>query len=262
MIGDGGAVALGEPPPFGAGGAWPPLESPAIVVATATFHTAPRPGRASGEYQGTLARWSGLSTTTKVVTGTLAGTAGLVLWPFAVTGAVAGLGYMGVKKTLRKIRTGKAGELREIVYSQAWGRDDPIVQLPPGAAHEHSYSMTFGISETQSRELGQSLGLKLGKEIKLTGELSSKFGIAATISEQQSVTDTVTLRNSGTHAYRLYARWFVRHEIKVQRIEIPEGIDWQEILKGTSGPYERTILCKVSFMSPASAVLTHCEIEK
>ena len=60
-----------------------------------------------------------------------------------------------------------------------------------------------------------------------TGELSNKFGIATTISEQQSLTNTVTLRNDGAQAYRLYARWFVHHEITVQRLELPEGPAWQ-----------------------------------
>jgi len=169
----------------------------------------------------------------------------------------------------KKKIAGKAGEVRQVVYSQAWGRDDPIVQLPPGATHEQSYSVTFGISETQTRELAQSLGLKLSKAGALTGELSSKFGIATTISEQRSVTDTVTLRNDGARGYRLYARWFVRHEIIVQRLDMPEGRDWpateqewQEALNGAPGAYRRSILCKVSFTSPDNAVLTYCEVEK
>ena len=149
--------------------------------------------------------------TTKAVAGTVGG---VLFWP---TG-VAILGYVAVKK----IRAGKNRETREVVYSQAWQRDDPIVQLPPGATHEQSYSMTCGISETQTRELTRSLGLKLRLAGALTGELSSKFGIATTVSEQRSITDTVMLRNEGTQAYRLYARWFVRHELTVQRLEVPD----------------------------------------
>jgi hypothetical protein len=63
------------------------------------------------------------------------------------------LGYAAVKK----IRAGKTGEMREVVYSLAWQGDDPIVQLPLGATHEQSYSMMCGISETQTRELTRSL---------------------------------------------------------------------------------------------------------
>lgn len=258
MTPDGGAVALGNPPLFGAGGAWPPLESSPVVIASAVFHTAPRSGQVSGEYQTTLVRRSALSPTTKAVAGTLAV---VFFWP----GAVAAFSYFAV----RRMRREKTHEVREVVYSQAWGRDDPIVQLPPGATHEQSYSMTYGISETQTRELAQSLGLKLGKAGALTGELSSKFGIATTISEQRSVTDTVTLRNDGAQAYRLYARWFVRHEITIQRLEMPEGQDWprtgqdwQEALNGTTGPFRRSVLCKVRFISPSNVVLTYCEVEK
>lgn len=199
-------------------------------------------------------RWSALSPTTKALA------VGL-FWP----AVVAALGDLATKKT----RTEEAGEVREVVYSQAWRRDDPIVQLPPGATYEQSYSTTYGLSETQSRELAQSLGLKLGNAGALTGELARKFGIATTISEQRSVTDTVTLRNDGIRVYRLYARWFVRHEITVQRLEIPDGQDWprrghdwQEALNRTIGPHNRSLLCKVSFMSPSNVVLTHCEVEK
>jgi hypothetical protein len=175
------------------------------------------------------------------------------------------LGYAAVKK----MRAGKTGEMREVVYSPAWQRDDPIVQLPPGATHEQSYSMTCGISETQTRELTRSLGLKFGKAGVLTGELSSKFGIATTVSEQRSITDTVMLRNEGTQAYRLYARWFVRHELTVQRLEIPEEQGSREAMQtrwevpdGTLGSPGRSPLCTVSFMSPHTVVLTYAEVRK
>jgi hypothetical protein len=262
MTSDSGAVALGDPPPFGVGGAWPPLESPPVVIASAVFHTAVRPRQPSGEYQTTLVRrWSTLSPTTRKA---VAGVVGVAYFPVGIA-MLGRMGYLAMKKRI----AAKAGEVRQVVYTQSWGRDDPIVQLPPGATREQSYSMTFGISETQTRELTQSLGLKFGKAGALTGELSSKFGIAATISEQRSATDTVTLRNDGTRGYRLYARWFVRHEISVERLDMPPGRDWpttgqdwQEVLNDTLGPYKRSLLCKVSFASPDSAVLTYAEVEK
>jgi len=105
--------------------------------------------------------------------------------------------------------------------------------------------------------------------IVLTPTPTPICGIATTISEQQSLTHTVTLRNDGAQAYRLYARWFVRHEITVQRLELPEGPawqgtgqDWQDVLNGTAGSYRRSVLCKASFMSPQTAVLTFCEVGK
>jgi hypothetical protein len=258
---DGGAVVLGAPPPFGSNGAWPPISTRPVVIASAVFQTALRPGRTSGDYQATLARRSFINPTTKVVAGTVGG---VLFWP----AGVALLGYVAVKK----MRAGKTGETREVVYSQAWQRDDPIVQLPPGATHEQSYSMTCGISETQTRELTRSLGLKLGKAGALTGELSSKFGIATTVSEQLSITDTVMLRNEGTQAYRLYARWFVRHELTVQRLEVPEQQghreatqNWWEVpdgAPGAPGSPGRSPLCTVSFMSPHTVVLTYAEVRK
>jgi hypothetical protein len=255
---DGTAVVLGDPPSFGQNGAWPPLSTRPVIIAAAVFQTAPRSSRTSGDYQATLARRSFISPTAKVVAGTVGG---VLFWP----AGVAMLGYAAVKK----LRAGKTGELREVVYSQAWQRDDPIVQLPPGVSHEQSYSMTCGISETQTRELTRSLGLKLGKAGGLTGELSSKFGIATTVSEQRSITDTVTLRNEGTQAYRLYARWFVRYELTVQHLEVPEepgrreaARNWWEAPDGALGSPGRTPLCAVSFMSPHTVVLTYAEVRK
>jgi hypothetical protein len=83
----------------------------------------------------------------------VAGTVGVLFWP----AGVGMLGYLAAKKMIK--RRGEAAEVREIVYSLAWARHDPVVQLPPGVSHEHSYSMMCGISETQTRELTQSLGL-------------------------------------------------------------------------------------------------------
>jgi len=255
---DSGAVVLGDPPPFGSNGAWPPISTGPVIIASAVFQTAPRPGQVSGGYQATLARRSFINPKTKAVAGTVGGA---LFWP----AGVAMLGYAAVKK----IRAGKTGETREVVYSLAWQRDDPIVQLPPGATHEQSYSMTCGISETQTRELTRSLGLKLGHAGALTGELSSKFGIATTVSEQRSITDTVMLRNEGTQAYRLYARWFVRHELTVQRLETPEEQfsqgarrNWGEVSDETLGSLRRSPLCTVSYMSPHTVVLTYAEVRK
>lgn len=255
---DSGAVVLGDPPSFGSNGTWPPISTRPVVIASAVFQTASRPSQASGDYQATLARRSFINPTTKAVAGTASG---VLFWP----AGVAILGYV----TVKKIRAGKNRETREVVYSQAWQRDDPVVQLPPGATHEQSYSMTCGISETQTRELTRSLGVKLGLAGALTGELSSKFGIATTVSEQRSMTDTVMLRNEGTQAYRLYARWFVRHELTVQRLEIPEeqasqGVrqNWWEAPDGTLGSPRRSPLCTVSYMSPHTVVLTYAEVRK
>lgn len=255
---DSGAVVLGDPPSFGQNGAWPPISTRPVVIASAVFQTAPRTGRTSGDYQATLARHSFINPTTKVVAKTAGG---ILFWP----AGVAMLGYAVAKK----MRTGKTGETREVVYSQSWQRDDPIVQLPPGVTHEQSYSVTCGVSETQTRELTRSLGLKFGRAGALTGELSTKFGIATTVSEQRSVTDTVMLRNEGTQAYRLYARWFVRHELTVQCLEVPEEQgdreatqNWWEVPAGAFGSARRRPLCTVSFMSPHTVVLTYAEVRK
>lgn len=127
-------------------------------------------------------------------------------------------------------------EIREAVYSQAWRREDPIVQLPPGASSEISLSTTYGVSETQARELSRSLGLQLGAPmLQLTAELSSKFGIETNLTEQQTITETMTLQNSGSSGNRLFALWFIKHTIAVHHWglvrtnrRVPRELSWAE----------------------------------
>ena len=61
----------------------------------------------------------------------------------------------------------------------------------------------------------------------------------------------------------------MRHEIIVERLEVPDGRpwpsaapEWQEVLNEASAPYQRSILCRVSFTSPDNVVLTYCEVDK
>jgi hypothetical protein len=252
MARDDGAVVLGDPPAFGSAGAWPPLESQPVVIASAVFQANLYPGgRRTREYRDAVAHSSSLN---PLLARVIWQSASLISSPseeFPLTV----LSLMGMKPK-------DTSEFRQVVYSQAWRRDDPIVQLPPGATHKQSYSITSGISEAETSRLARSLGLKIGKTGALTAELSNKFGIATTINEQRTVTNTVTLSNSGGQAYRRYARWLVRHEITVHQLEAPENQDGPEILKGTVDSSRRNLLCKVNFMAPGAAILTYCEVQK
>ena len=42
-------------------------------------------------------------------------------------------------------------QVRALIYSQLWQRDDPITQLPPGVTSEKSYTVTTGIEQYRAR---------------------------------------------------------------------------------------------------------------
>jgi hypothetical protein len=240
-----GAVALGDPPTFGPGGEWPPLEGRPVVIASVMFLVGMPPGQSLAEYKATVTGWTRVG------------------WAFAEY--VSGMKWETLYRQRaagQERRRRKPDELREAVYSQAWQRADPIVQLPPGASHELAYTTTCGVSATQTTELAQSLGLKVGQAAQLAGQLSSKFAIQAALTEQRTVTETVTLRNDGPRAYRLYARWSIRHDVTVSRILTPPGHRRQGSLKEDIERRAHVQLYRLSFTASPTAVLTYCEIEK
>jgi hypothetical protein len=160
-------------------------------------------------------------------------------------------GFQLITGKEREKKYGKSGlntvdEKREVVYTQAWRRDDPIVQLPPGATKAHQIELTYGITESQTEELAQSLGFNIGsKSAQISGELSSKFGIQTTLSVQESVTDTITLTNDVLKGYRLFALWSIKHTITVRRVPWPHQ------------SFQPEVLCNLSFIPPGqSTVIT------
>jgi hypothetical protein len=72
-------------------------------------------------------------------------------------------------------------ELRRLVHSVRWRRKDPVIKLPPGAAHEVTHSLTTGLSAEHSSILADSLGITLGgtaagAQAKLSSTLQREFG--------------------------------------------------------------------------------------
>jgi hypothetical protein len=112
-------------------------------------------------------------------------------------------------------------EARELVYSQLWMRDDPVVQLAPGVSQQTQFSVSTGISETRTVELASSLGLSAKASIDLSAQLSKKFGLELSLQTQTTRTDTVTLQNDSADKYRRYARWNVIHRLDVFGLDTP-----------------------------------------
>jgi hypothetical protein len=106
-------------------------------------------------------------------------------------------------------------EHRKLVYSQRWHRDDPIVQLPPGAATEKSYTVTIGVDEVHAEKLSSSLGIKAPGPAGLSASLSSESGLQLKLSRQETRTSKLRLANTASDGYRRFAHWSVVHRLEV-----------------------------------------------
>lgn len=253
-----GIAILGDPPSFGPNGEWPSLEAPPVVIAEATFTSA---SSEAGQVEfnktvqkNTLARASGAA----IGAGVAAAAGAIVAAPLVAVVASAAT----VAAIARRRRLASADELRQITFSRAWYREDPVVQLPPGVTVAHEYSTTYGVTETQTRELTRSLGLKTGSRVPLTADMSNKFGIQTTFNKQSNITRSITLSNKGSRGHRLYALWFVRDRFAVYHLGVPDGSNWQDVVKGSVDPTERTLVHQIEFTSTQDPLPTYCEVNK
>jgi len=118
-------------------------------------------------------------------------------------------------------------ELRRFVHYVRWRRSDPVIQLPPDAIQESSYSITTGLSIERSQMLAKSLGVQLGAtpigiHATLTKQFQQQFGLKLDITEQEQRTTSLKLANQ-SGGYRVFALWRIEHLIKVDALAaIPE----------------------------------------
>ena len=124
------------------------------------------------------------------------------------------------------------------------------------SSREVTHTTTVGVTETQTRELAASLGLKTGKMASLNAELSGKFAIQTSLTEQRSVSDVLAFRNDGPRSYRLYALWSVRHDIYVKRLEVPMAEIPDSLKSGSWVDSRRTPLYNVSFTQAPAVTVT------
>jgi len=227
---------LGEPPHFGADGRWPPVEGPPTVVSTASFVVEfraagpPRfaerldPGERSVVAESTL----------------LLGPLGILAWLHYKNKHRAGWTPSPVPAR---------SEVREVVHTQRWRREDPIVQLPPGASCEHSYTTECGITNRETSELAANLGIDIGAPLgSRSTQLSAKCGIEVSLTEQRRVTSTLRLRNDEREVDRLYAVWLVQHDISIHRVD---------------AAFARTLLHRTTYRpAGAAAVVSSCEVRR
>ena len=122
-------------------------------------------------------------------------------------------------------RVPRPSELRRVVHSVRWGREDPVIQLPPGATHEVTHSVTTGLTEERSMQLATSLGFNLGGNVvgiqnRLSSQVNKEFGLRLEITAQGENTRTLTLVNQSENHYRRFALWHIDHQITVAALDL------------------------------------------
>jgi hypothetical protein len=227
-------VVLGDPPAFQSDGKPPPIEGQRVKLASQTFAVLTSPGQPAKFVKRLTSadRWS-------------VALSAYFFWPVAP--------YIYWKKRKDRVTVQKIAaipeerEVRELEYFQLWQRDDPIVQLAPGASREVTTTETVGVTQTESSELASSLGLKVGTVAALSSELSAKFGFQTTLIEQRSIQHKSSLVNDTKNSYRRFAIWSVRHEFVVSHIDIAEP-DLSD--QATIRAARRTLLHALSYKPP------------
>ena len=204
-------IVVGAPPEFGADGSWPPLRSsPVFVGQESVLLLAEKPTLAITTHKRRVAAAAGVTTLL---------TAGLALLIWVPVGAIVMVRRKLAARRWAKLARGSdaESEIRKLVYSQQWVRDDPIIQLPPGTAQEKQFSIAGGITQTHMQELAKSLNIPAGE---LSTALSSKIGFEVNVKVEASQTETLRLQNDSPEKYRLYARWSVVHRLDVYRFPL------------------------------------------
>ena len=153
-------------------------------------------------------------------------------------------------------------ELRRLVYAARWQRKDPVVQLPPGATHEMTHSVTTGLSVERSQMLAKSLGLNVGGDTaglqaKLNSQLQEEFGFKLNISAQEERSTKLTLTNQSSDCYWLFALWHVDHRITVDALDVPVRAGLSEGFRPTWVPRGN-----VQFVTTNEPFITFMEIRR
>lgn len=117
-------------------------------------------------------------------------------------------------------------ELRRVVHSVRWQREDPVIQLSPGSTFRTSLSVMTGLTVERSQLLASSLGLGLkgkvtGIQAQLSSQMSQEFGLKLDITAQRQEVRELTLTNESRECYRLFALWHVDHRISVDALDVP-----------------------------------------
>lgn len=244
-----GAPSIGSPPDFGQGGAWPVATSESVVISTVPFFVGvPRSDEAA--YQATVKRMKFL--------GQAASFTSCFIFPLGILSSEsisARFKDHAARVAQERVEAGLL-EARELTYSQQWQRDGPVIRVPRGVERLHSYEVTSGMSESRVAELSQSMGVKAGgKALELSTQLSSKFQLGLTLTWQQTVKESITLRNDGPEDYRQFALWILHHTLTIRDLSLQHS-SHRHGAQGRRPHVQGAVLAEATFVLQGSPELT------
>ena len=119
--------------------------------------------------------------------------------------------------------------IRLVRSSMIWTRDDPVMELPPGASVTVVTKWTAGVTEAKAVELSKSLGVTIrGFSLgEINGQIAKQTSGTVSISRQEEFSQELTLRNDDTHLYRRFALWE-----RVEQVEVAELVTARLSRKG------------------------------
>lgn len=246
-------MEIGFPPEFGADGAAPPQATAPVELLSLTFVVAQ-----SAASEPVLLGVGGA----RAAKGFAAAAA------LATSFVVPGLGPLLLgslaarSKRAKSPAQGEEHDIRRLTHSRHWRRAD-LVQLPPGSSHEWQYTLTTGVTESQTRELGAALGIKAPTPAALSGSLSAKFSLQLSLTTQETRTKTLTLRNDSASKYQRYARWSIVDRLDIVSLEplSRQPSYLQQLLAGDAAPARERRIFAVELLDSSSPNLTWAEAD-
>lgn len=162
----------------------------------------------------------------------------------------------------RRLAVPDQPELRRVVYSTRWRRQDPVVQLPPGSTHEATHSISTGLTVERSLTLADSLGLGIsgggvGVQARLSSELTRKFGFSLEITAREETQRKLILSNQSDVRYRRFALWHIDHRITVSALEIPAQ---RELTRGLHAYWSPR--ADLEFAKPDEPFVTYVDLDR
>ena len=112
------------------------------------------------------------------------------------------------------------------MLSVRWRRKDPVTQLPPGVTHAMTNLSQRGSQWNIAVRLLTPWDSILEEKqqesrLRLSSQAQEQLGLKLNITSQQQHSTKLTLANSSTERYRLFALWQVGYRINVDALTLP-----------------------------------------
>jgi len=144
------------------------------------------------------------------------------------------------------------------VHECFWRRDDPTIQLSPGATREITVSLRVGVSEECAREIAWSLGIpSVGVHILgLSAKLSQKSRTNITLTSETERIVKQSHSNPSNTLYRRIAVWHVVHRLSIigakpqpsgrESLLPPHPGGREPLLSRHIKPFPRQLICQTT----------------